>query len=137
MAQYQTSLWGASTLLSLVLSSFAAPTPEPADSFKLHRVANDLYNEMAPIMAVDKAYRKFSWPKPDGLSSAVQNAQEKISTTSSGNPAQNAPENTYDAGKTVGSITVTPQPYNSEYLAPITVGGQLLYLDIDTGSSDL
>jgi hypothetical protein len=27
--------------------------------------------------------------------------------------------------------------YDSEYLCPVTVGGQMLNLDFDTGSSDL
>lgn len=29
------------------------------------------------------------------------------------------------------------QQYDSEYLCPVTVGGQTLNLDFDTGSSDL
>lgn len=36
-----------------------------------------------------------------------------------------------------GSVATTPQPYDLEYLTQIDVGGTLMNLDIDTGSSDL
>ncbi|KAL8720601.1 MAG: hypothetical protein Q9225_002565 [Loekoesia sp. 1 TL-2023] len=36
-----------------------------------------------------------------------------------------------------GSVTTTPTQYDSEYLTPVTIGGQQLNLDFDTGSSDL
>ncbi|KAL8704530.1 MAG: hypothetical protein Q9201_002304 [Fulgogasparrea decipioides] len=36
-----------------------------------------------------------------------------------------------------GSVTTTPTEYDSQYLTPVTIGGQELTLDFDTGSSDL
>ena len=36
-----------------------------------------------------------------------------------------------------GSVTTNPTQYDSEYLTPVTIGGQQLTLDFDTGSSDL
>ncbi|KAL9611422.1 MAG: hypothetical protein Q9167_003928 [Letrouitia subvulpina] len=36
-----------------------------------------------------------------------------------------------------GTVTTTPEEYDSEYLTPVTIGGQTLNLDFDTGSSDL
>lgn len=36
-----------------------------------------------------------------------------------------------------GTVTTTPTQYDSEYLTPVTIGGQILNLDFDTGSSDL
>ncbi|KAI4253852.1 MAG: hypothetical protein LQ352_003436 [Teloschistes flavicans] len=36
-----------------------------------------------------------------------------------------------------GSVTTTPEQYDTEYLTPVTIGGQTLNLDFDTGSSDL
>lgn len=36
-----------------------------------------------------------------------------------------------------GTVTTTPEQYDSEYLTPVTIGGQTLNLDFDTGSSDL
>ena len=35
------------------------------------------------------------------------------------------------------SVTATPEQYNAEYLCPVTIGGQTLNLDFDTGSADL
>ena len=36
-----------------------------------------------------------------------------------------------------GTVAANPQQYDSEYLSPVTIGGQTLNLDFDTGSSDL
>ena len=36
-----------------------------------------------------------------------------------------------------GTVTATPEEYDAEYLCPVTIGGQTLNLDFDTGSSDL
>lgn len=36
-----------------------------------------------------------------------------------------------------GTVTTSPTQYDSEYLTPVTIGGQQLSLDFDTGSSDL
>ena len=36
-----------------------------------------------------------------------------------------------------GNVTNAPESDDLEYLAPITVGGQEMVMDFDTGSSDL
>ncbi|KAL9031285.1 MAG: hypothetical protein Q9196_000667 [Gyalolechia fulgens] len=36
-----------------------------------------------------------------------------------------------------GTVVTSPTEYDSEYLTPVTIGGQQLNLDFDTGSSDL
>ncbi|KAL9125313.1 MAG: hypothetical protein Q9217_005471 [Psora testacea] len=36
-----------------------------------------------------------------------------------------------------GTVSANPESYDSEYLCPVTIGGQTLNLDFDTGSSDL
>lgn len=36
-----------------------------------------------------------------------------------------------------GTVVASPTQYDSEYLCPVTIGGQTLNLDFDTGSSDL
>jgi hypothetical protein len=41
------------------------------------------------------------------------------------------------AAATDGSVTATPEQYDAEYLCPVTIGGQTLNLDFDTGSADL
>ena len=36
-----------------------------------------------------------------------------------------------------GVVVTSPTIYDSEYLTPVTIGGQTVNLDFDTGSSDL
>jgi aspergillopepsin I len=36
-----------------------------------------------------------------------------------------------------GTVTASPDPTDVEYLVPVTVGGQQLNLDFDSGSADL
>ncbi len=36
-----------------------------------------------------------------------------------------------------GTVTASPEQYDTEYLCPVSIGGQTLNLDFDTGSSDL
>lgn len=36
-----------------------------------------------------------------------------------------------------GSVPANPTQYDSQYLSPVSVGGQTLMLDFDTGSADL
>ncbi|KAI1612304.1 aspergillopepsin I [Exophiala viscosa] len=47
-----------------------------------------------------------------------------------------APEDVQKAASS-GSVTATPEQYDAEYLCPVTIGGQTLNLDFDTGSADL
>ena len=49
-----------------------------------------------------------------------------------------APSDVEAAALGQGDVTTTPTQYDSEYLTPVTIGGdQLFDLDFDTGSSDL
>lgn len=41
------------------------------------------------------------------------------------------------ASSSSGTVAASPEQYDSEYLSPVTIGGQTLRLDFDTGSSDL
>lgn len=36
-----------------------------------------------------------------------------------------------------GTVSASPTEYDSQYLTPVTIGGQSLNLDFDTGSADL
>ena len=36
-----------------------------------------------------------------------------------------------------GTVSANPEEYDSEYLSPVTIGGQTVNLDFDTGSADL
>ena len=52
---------------------------------------------------------------------------------------KDAPSHVVEAAAAVtGKVTTTPEDqFDSEYLTPVTVGGTVLELDFDTGSSDL
>ena len=47
------------------------------------------------------------------------------------------PQTVVDASKQQGTAPAQPAESDSAYLVPVSVGGQQLYLDFDTGSSDL
>ena len=79
--------------------------------------------------AVDKTYRKYQW-----TSSAA--APERLATNA---PVvtQNKDVISSAGGKGAGEAAATPQNHYNEYLVPVSIGGQTLMLDVDTGSSDL
>lgn len=61
--------------------------------------------------ALAKVYGKYGKPAPEDIKSAAANND--------------------------GTVSANPEQYDSEYLSPVTIGGQTLNLDFDTGSSDL
>ena len=55
-----------------------------------------------------------------------------------GKYGKKAPQDVIDAAASNdGTVTTTPTQYDSEYLTPVSIGGETLQLDFDTGSSDL
>ncbi|KAL9117001.1 MAG: hypothetical protein Q9187_006468 [Circinaria calcarea] len=51
--------------------------------------------------------------------------------------AVSAAASTGSMGVSKGSVAAKPQPYDSEYLSPVTIGNQNFTMNFDTGSSDL
>lgn len=74
---------------------------------------------------------------PEKLAETANSVREKSVTTSTTTTGivQKIAQQQHQG--TVGSVSAVPQSHNSEFLCPITIGGQRLNLDIDTGSSDL
>ncbi len=68
--------------------------------------------------ALARVYRKYNIDLPRDVEAAVNNNNN------------NSNDNKKDS-------TVTPTSYDKEYLIPVTIGGQILNLQVDTGSSDL
>jgi hypothetical protein len=120
----------------------------------------------AGTRALIKAHRKFSIPLPAGLLDAMNAAQgatkgaagaakdaaggkgkAKASKTSAvagaakatGTGAATAASTGTVSAATngTGSVTATPEQGDVEYLAPISIGGQTMNMDFDSGSSDL
>ena len=134
------SLFSFSSALLLLLTSttYAAPTSSTGEWFKVHKVATGSYKSQTGNLAIYNTYRKHGWEVPDGLSQAAATTWDKI--TQPDYQAGPLPEDksvVLSGGNVVGSVTVQPDQAQSEYLAPVTIGGQTLMLDLDTGSSDL
>lgn len=66
---------------------------------------------------------------------AMMKAYNKYAATGASAPADVV--NAAAAAVQSGSVTATPEQYDSSYLCPVTVGGKTLNLDFDTGSADL
>ena len=76
---------------------------------------------------------------PDSLVQAHTALQKKKKKKAkpAGAGAGAAANTTAAAAGQTGNVTNTPEQGDVEFLAPITVGGQKMVMDFDTGSSDL
>ena len=113
----------------LLRSAFASPVSKrDGDYTKLHRIAVNGSSERNGAAAYNYIIAKYGWAAPVsthedlGVNRATAPVNEKLAV---------------GGGSGSGSVTATPIEHNSEYLCPVTVGGQTLNVDIDTGSSDL
>ncbi|CCU74651.1 Aspartic protease/pepsin like protease/pepsin-like protease [Blumeria hordei DH14] len=149
-------------LLAIASLSIAAPSRSHVEkrSFKVARVPNPTYMGRTPgagTRALIKAHRKFQFDLPQGLldtmmasnagaGAGVANTPQKAATTATEKePAAKASagdDNSSggaDAPWTngTGKVTATPVMGDVEYLSPISIGGQTINMDFDSGSSDL
>lgn len=115
-------------LVSLALAgNFAAALPTASDSntFSISAVHNKNFKPSGPL-ALAKAYNKYNVPLPDSLASAVARITKELGLTK----RQGTGSDPASPPKGAGDL---------EYLAEVDIGTppQKLYLDFDTGSSDL
>jgi hypothetical protein len=108
-------------LAAVFSETLATPTPTRTlqkRSFKhvVRRAPIDKTHPMAGPDAMLKAYKKFGF-----------NIQSR----------QAAPAPPANGSASAGKVGAIPEPNAAEYLSPVTIGGQTLNLDFDTGSSDL
>ncbi|KAK0732040.1 penicillopepsin [Lasiosphaeris hirsuta] len=147
------------TIFSLLLLHWACAAPSRIQkrSFRVDRVRNANFKGHNGPKQLAKAYRKYSMPLPQGLLDALRSQQnntveaESAQTKAKGGPGSMVPfhrppcaacnneNSTAQASNTtgVGSVTTTPEQGDVEYLSPVTIGGQTINLDFDSGSSDL
>jgi hypothetical protein len=98
------------TLASATLLSMTAASPlEKRGSFSVTQKPNPKFVANGPA-AYARAFQKYNKPLPHNLAVAADSD---------------------------GSITATPEAYDSEYLCPVSIDGQTLDLVFDTGESDL
>jgi hypothetical protein len=98
-----------SSLSALAIASLAAATPirRAKQAFTVHE---DVAKPFTPgPVQMWKTYQKYGVAPPPDISAAASD----------------------------GTVTATPEQYDAEYLCPVTIGGQTLNLDFDTGSADL
>jgi aspergillopepsin I len=102
-------------LLSSAIGAFAAPAIKArGQTFSVPAVHNEnsTRNGTAALL---KVYAKYGL-KPTSADNILSSVLEK---------------------RQDGSAPATPDPHNVEYLCPVSIGGQTLNLDFDTGSADL
>ncbi len=85
-------------------------------------------------MELDRTYRKYGIASPQALSDA---ATEQKNAIASGSATLTNEKVVTSGGDGSGSVVANPMLNDKEYLSPVTIGGQTLNLDIDTGSADL
>lgn len=115
--------------------------------YKVERVPNPNYTGRNGPRALLKTLRKYRMPIPASVANAASQQNEMISKRQNrkkgkghkqkGGAAAAAGGATAAATNGTGSVTATPEANDVEYLAPVTIGGQTLNLDFDSGSSDL
>ena len=109
----------------LVTEVLAAPAPHwwQKRSFKIPRVQQHNYVPDGTF-ALRKAYRKFGLGTLDTYP-GVNFTPKVAAATDSGNSNEESEVS-----------ALTPQ-YDAQFLSPVTVGGQTLVLNFDSGSSDM
>jgi hypothetical protein len=127
-------------LLVTLLATIALAHPSPARrklvarSFKVPRSLNpDHPTGLNGGDAMAKAYRKFGW----GLIGARHRggkSRKPMASTNTTTPTTTTPNTTQAE---TGEVIATPEQNASLFLSPVTIGGQTLNMDFDTGSSDL
>lgn len=143
-------------IAALAAASFAAPQPRSLEKRSFKVASNG--RGLSALQEIARTHRKFGWDiivadepsqvvtstvvvtlaatsgaaSPTGYGSPVRD-NSTLSSTSSGA----ASTSTSDPGSEDGEVTATPEENESEYLSPVTVGGQKLNLNFDTGSADL
>ena len=101
------SLTSALSALAIVALANASPIRRAKQAFTVHQGVAKPFVP-GPVLLM-KAYEKFGATPPSDVAAAAA----------------------------TGSVTATPEQYDSEYLCPVSIGGQTLNLDFDTGSADL
>ncbi len=105
-------------------------------SYKVDRLQNPQYTGRNGPRSLLKSLRKYRMPVPDSLLEAAGTQDDLV--VGRGLMQTGKRQNSRSGMKngTVGIVTATPIINDLEYLCPVEIGGQTVYLDFDTGSSD-
>ena len=116
----------------------AVPSHQPKH-VKIHRVYAPGTRKDG-VKALSKVYRKYGWRLPEGAASSLAEhigvtMEQKDSTSASNSASAGQPAG--DHGTASGKVETHLENDDAEYLCPVTIGGQTLNMNLDTGSSDL
>ncbi|KAI4121492.1 MAG: hypothetical protein LQ347_006845, partial [Umbilicaria vellea] len=118
----------------VLTATTAAPTKLQGRSFKVHRERQRSYVPNG-LAAVHKAYRKYGWDLPESLTKAPSTKSQTSNVTAGTLTGYNSPINKENSE--TGDAAATPEENDQEFLAPVSIGGQEILMDFDTGSADL
>ncbi|KAJ5488742.1 aspergillopepsin A-like aspartic endopeptidase [Penicillium diatomitis] len=126
-----------SFFICLVLSVqvLAAPAPQPvrkSRSFQIERVKRSDYVAHGPV-AIRKAFRKFGITPVDFSNISLKDFQPFDHQTFRVKSNQ---ANVAEPDQT-GAVSATSVQNDVEFVSPVSVGGQTVTLDFDTGSADM
>jgi hypothetical protein len=109
----------------LITAVLAAPTTHlrKKRSFKVPRVQQHNYVPDGTF-ALRKAYRKFGFGTPNTFPT-IDFAPKLAAANNGGNSTED------------GEVSASPTQNDAEFLSPVSVGGQTLVMNFDSGSSDL
>ncbi|KUI68913.1 hypothetical protein VM1G_04582 [Cytospora mali] len=144
----------------LVALVAAVPAPHPVQKrgvFKVERTINPNFKGRNGPKQLLKSLRKYRMKVPPALMDAIRNQgatttesvalvedkatkhhQDKNKGNAAAAAAAASPNTTVAAATNgTGMVTATPEQGDVEYLSPVTIGGQTMNMDFDSGSSDL
>ena len=131
--------WSKVLCTTLFVSTLhAAPKPSQKDD-KVHRALNTNAHMKNGVVAFRKSYQKYGWKLPHDVSEGLKDStgvetNSKVATSDGSDPSS---EPAKGHGGGTGKVDTFLANENSEYLCPVTIGGQTLHMNLDTGSSDL
>ncbi|KAJ5159730.1 aspergillopepsin A-like aspartic endopeptidase [Penicillium canariense] len=122
--------------LSLTYDVLAVPAPlhhvRKSRSFRIERVKRSDYVAHGPS-ALRKAYRKFGIA-PTNFTGIELSDFEPFNLTKS---AVTTNQNNVDEPDQTGAVSATSVQGDVEFVSPVTIGGQTVTMDFDTGSADM
>lgn len=133
-------------LLAALVASAPSPQLRKRGVFSVERVKNPHFKRHDGPKQLLKSLKKYRMNIPPALMDAIKNGQgttsiaDKLTNSNVAAAASNisiAATNATKLPPGVGQVTATPEQGDVEYLSPVTIGGQTLNLDFDSGSSDL
>lgn len=130
-------------LLAALVAAAPSPNIQKRGVFMVERVKNPHFKRHDGPKQLLKSLRKYRMNIPPALMDAIKSGagstESVVDKLTNSNVAAAANVTAAAANTTagVGLVTATPEQGDVEYLSPVSIGGQTLNLDFDSGSSDL